>query len=218
MNQFYALTVCLLLSVCTIAQTTVCVIKGDSLLAGGTNKSRIKSAGNFNFVYVGPFDTAVTSKIFMTAATSSELKTFSTSAVLAVKDLYQHYFLRMLRNNPTFFDERVMGKQLSRVVGEICFFGIENDKPVLLNAVFYINKGVKHPVVISYSLQPQDIAILSPDNPHRYKGIVGHLSDGGGVIEIKKSIGIETGGPMDGSGPPIDVLLVTRSQKIWIRK
>ena len=84
--------------------------------------------------------------------------------------------------------------------------------------VFYINKGVKHPVVISYSLQPQHIAILAADNPHKYKGIVGHLSEGGGVIEIKKLIGIETGGPIDGSGLPIDVLLVTRGLKIWIRK
>jgi hypothetical protein len=217
-NHFYTLTVCLILSLCSIAQTTVCLIKGDSVFAGGTNKSRINSVRSFNFVYNGPFDSAVTSEITGTAASSGDFTSFSSSAAQALKDLLHDYFANILQNNPSFFDQQIMGERVSRVVGQICFFAIEDDKPILLNAVYYLNKGVKHPVVISYSIEKQDLAILSSDNRHRYKGIVGHLSEGGGVIEIKKWIGIETGGHIDGTGPPIDVLLLTGNQKIWMRK
>lgn len=216
-NYFYLLTACVVLSLCSTAQTTVCLIKGDSVLAGSTDKSRIRSVQAFNFVYNGPQDTSVTAMINKAAAGTGDLETFSHSSMLAVKSILVDYFSDILQKDPAFFDQQVVGNQGGRTVGAICFFGLEHNKPVLLNAVFYVNKGVRHPVVVSYSLNQQDIAVLSDGHHSRHRGIVGHLTDGGGVIEIKKMIGIDTDGPVDGSGPPIDVLVVTKNGRIWER-
>jgi len=198
MNYFYALTACLLLSVCSTAQTTICINKGDSVFAGGDDRSRIKSIRDYYFVYDGPLDTSVTNSITRIAANSPEIKT--------------------LHDEPVYFDQQVMRNQVSTIVGKICFFGFENSKAVLLDAVIYINKGVRHPVVISYSIQPQYLAFLSTGYEPRHKGLVGNLGGGGGALEIKRFIGIATDGPVDGSGPPIDVLVLTKNGKRWIRK
>jgi len=218
MNYFYALTTCLLLFVCSAAQTTICINKGDSIFAGGSDRSRIKSIRDYYFVYDGPLDTSVTNSITRIAANSPDIKTFSTSCVLLLKDLYTDYFSGILHDEPVYFDQQVMRNQVSTIVGRICFFGFENSKAVLLDAVIYINKGVKHPVVISYSLQPQYLSFLSTGYKPRYKGVLGNLGDGGGALEIKRFIGMGTDGPVDGSGPPIDVLVLTKNGKRWIRK
>jgi len=217
-NYLYILAACSLFPVCSTAQTTICINKGDSVFAGGTDRSRIKSIRDFNFVYDGPLDTSVTNSIIRIASNSPDIKTFSTSCVLLLKDLYTGYFSGILHDEPAYFDQQVMRNQVSTVVGEICFFGFENNKAVLLDAVFYINKGVRHPVVISYSLQPQYLAFLTAGYRPRQKGVVGNLEDGGGALEIKKFIKIGSDGPADGSGPPIDVLVLTKNGKRWIRK
>ncbi|HEY8968716.1 MAG TPA: hypothetical protein VIM64_06480 [Puia sp.] len=218
MNYFFALAGCLLISICSIAQTTVCLIKGDTVFAGGTDRSCIKSAGKFNFVFDGPLDTTVTATIDRIASASQNFKTFGDSCVLAVKALYTDYFSNILHEDPAYFDQHILGNQASRVVGTACLFGIEDNKPVLIYIVFNMNKGVRHPVVISYSSEQQGMAIfLAGDHP-RHKGVVGSLPDRGAVGEIKKVIGIDTDGPVDGTGPPIDVLVVTKKGRMWIRK
>jgi len=201
-----------------MAQTTVCLIKGDTVFAGGTDRSCIKSVGKFNFVFDGPLDTTVTATIDRIASTSQEFKTFSDSCVLAVKALYIDYFSNILHKDPAYFDQHIMGNQVSRVVGKMCLFGMENNKPVLIGIVFNMNKGVRHPVVISCGVQQQEMAVFFAGDHPRHKGIVGNLSDGGAVIEIKKWIGIDTDGPVDGTGPQIDVLVVTKKGRMWIRK
>jgi len=218
MAHFFALAGCLFLSINSMAQTTVCLIRGDTVFAGGTDRSCIKSAGKFNFVFEGPLDTTVTATINRIAPASQDFKTFGASCVMAMKALYTDYFSDILRKDPAYFDLHIMGNQVSTVVGKTCLFGIENNKPVLIYIVFNMNKGVRHPVVISYSLQQQDFALFSAGDHTRHKGIVGSLPDRGSVGEIKKMIGIATDGPVDGTGPPIDVLVVTKKGRMWIRK
>jgi hypothetical protein len=219
MNYFYILAACLFLSICSKAQTTVCLISGDTVLAGGDNKSVIKSVRGFNFVYEGPLDTAVVSALIgRVAEGSKDFTTFSSSCALGIKDLCLRYFSNIQQKDSTFFNEHIIAGQVSRTVGSICLFGVENNKPVLNYLVFYLNKGIRHPVVVSYSLQPQYMAVFSDGTHPRHKGIVGNLEKGGAVMEIKKMIGIATEGPIDGSGPPIDVLVITKNGVKWIRK
>lgn len=218
MNYFYALASCLLLSVCSVAQTTVCLIKEDTVFAGGTDRSRINSAGEFNFVYNGPLEIPVVKTIDKIASDSRDFKTFSTTFALAAKEFYTDFFSDILHKDSVYFDRQIMGNQLSREVGQTCLFGMEKGKPVLIDIAFYMNKGVRHPVVISYSIKQQPIAVFWAGDHPRYKGIVGSLPDRGPVGEIKKMIGIDTNGLVDGTGPPIDVLVVTKKGRMWIRK
>ena len=83
---------------------------------------------------------------------SHDFKAFGDSCVLAVKAVYTDYFSNILHEDPTYFDQHIMGNQVRRVVGKACLLGIENNKPA------------------------------------------------------------------DGTGPPIDVLVVTKKGEMWIRK
>jgi hypothetical protein len=218
MHRFCALIACVLSIVCATGQTTVCLIKEDSVCAGSTDRSCIKSVLNFNFIYAGPIDTSVVNAITRIAADCRDFKTLSNSCVLKLKALYADYFSGILRNNPDYFDRQAVDGQASSSIGQISFFGFEDNKPVLLTGAFYVNKGVRHPVAISYSMEQRSLAVLSVGYHTRHKGIVGKLEDGGAVIEIKKLIGYETNDLVDGGGPPIDVLVVTTKGNIWIRK
>lgn len=219
MRYFFILAGCLLLSLHPIAQTTVCLIRGDSIFAGGTDRSRIKSAGKFNFVTDCALDSTVQATLVRIALVSPDFKTLSASFVQAVKELYTDYFSYGLRQDPAFFDAHVMGNQLSRVVGAACLFGMEDNKPVLIYIVFNMNKGIRHPAVISSTVVQQDEMLFSSPGEHRrHKGVVGNLGGHGPVGEIKIMIGIDTDGAVDGTGPPIDVLIVTKKGKSWIRK
>ena len=218
MSYVHLLAACLLLSLSTVAQTTVCIIRKDTLYTGCTDSAHIQTVKGFNFFYGGPFDPEVTATIKEAAANAVDFTTCANSCAQAVKELYLEQFSHIRSTDPTVFDQKIMGNRLSITVAQICLFGIENMRPVLIVVVFYMNKGVKHPVVITYNITHEPMATCSLGPHQRHKGIVGNMDSGGPVAELKKNIGYETDGPVDGSGPPIDILVLTKQVRRWIRK
>jgi hypothetical protein len=119
MNYFCALASCLLLSVCSVAQTTVCLIKEDTVFAGGTDRSRINSAGEFNFIYNGPLEIPIVKTISKIASDSRDFKIISTTFALAAKEFYTNFFSDVLHKDSAYFDRQIMGNQLAGRSGKL---------------------------------------------------------------------------------------------------
>ena len=203
----------LLLSLNAIAQSTICLVKGDSIVAGSTDKSRINSVKQFNFIYDGPLDTMVVNGMRFLADVAPNFKTLADSSISAMRTLQTDYFSQMIQKEPAYFDKEIMRGYTSVGTGQLCLFGFENNKPVLLSIHFYMNKGVKHPVVISSSKLEQP-EVLFLDRPLRAKGIIGNIDRGGAIIEVKRSISNLS----NWGDRPIDVLILTKGRKQWMRK
>jgi hypothetical protein len=216
MNYVFLLTTCWFLSFSDGAQTTICKINGDSVFAGSTNRALIHSARQFNFVCSPGIDGILKPIVNKLAMRCPNFKMLSDSTARTIKELFTEFYMGILQSDPVHFDRDIMRGEMSIRVGQVCLFGYENAKPILLDIVFYMNKGVRHPVVVSYSVSAQPMAFLSEQSPN-FKGIVGNLDKGGGVIQVKRQIVLWTKGRTDAIGPAVDVLVVTKSGTQWVR-
>src|SRR5690349_20138279 len=85
------------------SQTTVCIIRGDSLFAGSTVNSRIVTDGKFNFVYDGPMDEKITAAIDKVAAVTKDFKSFSDSCTSKLRKIYTDTFTSIHQIDPSAF-------------------------------------------------------------------------------------------------------------------
>ncbi|MBS1663789.1 MAG: hypothetical protein JST68_22280 [Bacteroidetes bacterium] len=214
MNNLYILSFFLLLSFSAVSQTTVCLVKGDSVLAGSTDKSRINSVKQFNFVYDGPLDTMVVNGMRFLASVAPDFKTFADSLISSMKTLQTEFFTRVLQKEPDYFNKEIMEGKTSVGSGQLCLFGFENNKPVMFRINFYMNKGVKHPIVISSSKEDES-NVLFLDGPPKLKGPLTHLERGGAIMQVKREVDAWAG--LDESHL-VDILILTKGGKQWLRK
>lgn len=219
------LIACLLMALSSAAQisartTTVCVIiDKDSLFAGTTDRSSFYAVQGFNFAYEGPLNADVITHIGRQAARCKSFGTLTDSCKADIRRLFLDYFTEYIKKDSADFNRNVMGGRLdrTRTIGHICLFGFENDKPALIDILFYINKGVKHPVVISYSGQPQPSVWFYTGPIPGIKGPIGNFSGAGGMVEVKRTISYLKTGKITG-GPPVDIEVMTKNKTEWYSK
>jgi len=193
-------------------QTVVCLVRSDTVFAGTTDKSKINSIGKFNFVFAGPLDTIATRELSRIATISAHFNEFHDSSIHTLKKIFNALFSNTHDQDSNFFNKQVLEYGVTRAISKVCFFGYEKGKPVLINISFYLNKRIKHPVVISYGEDLSPFAVFSGP-PSVRKGAVGFPRNFGGADEVQSTIRI-----VSNNDGPIDILIITRKRSAWIRK
>ena len=188
-----------------------------SLFAGTTNRSSFYAVHGLNFAYDGPLDTFVIAHIARQAARCSSFSELSDSCKSDITQLFRRYFTAYINSDPAGFDRDVIGNRINRTVGQVCLFGFENSKPVLIDIRFFINKGVKHHVVISCSGDVVPSVCLYTGPIPKMAGPVGNFSGAGGVEEVKRTISFLKTSKLTG-GPAVDILVMTKSKTEWLSK
>ena len=102
------------------------------------------------------------------------------------------------------------------------FFGFENNKSVLISIHFYVNNGVKKPVVVSASTEEppvDEIATFRWREPYP-NGIIpgGHPASNSNIDRVKHFVTTFIKIAPRQAGGPIDVLIVTKAGRKWIQK
>ena len=217
MKLFLSFVSCLLW-LASLSQTTACFINGDTLFAGSTDNSRIINDGKFYYVFDGPFDSKFINTIDKIAAASSHFKSFSDSCASKLRRILADTFTALYHKDPGYFDRQIMGNSSSIGVARVVLFGHEHSKPDMVEIVFTMNKGVKHPVVITAGTDETPLSFISSNHQPPNAKLAVLWRGETGLLVIKRLIYNRASGSTVETGPPLDILILTKQGKKWVRK
>ncbi|HEV2479231.1 MAG TPA: hypothetical protein VGS79_06195 [Puia sp.] len=217
---FPAVLCTLFISSPLVAQVVVCNhLYHDTIYVGTDNRALIKPVGTYYYATNMPADPQLDSELRHWVARGAGIDGLADSSMGFIKPRYTQFFSGMLAKNADLFNNRVMHGQVNITLGSVCFFGVDGGRPRLVEVRVYMNKGVKHPVVISFSKDDQPMAILGGGKPYPLKGVMGNagLSRAG---ELKREIALWTGRNPVGAetGGPIDILVLSPRGGVWMRQ
>jgi len=206
------------LSLTSVAQITLCEQHGDTIYVGTNNRGVVFHTGNYYVIAHAPdIDAAGMNKIDHWAARGTGVEDLADSCIAYLKPMYTQHFTELLAKKPAEFNG-IMNGQPNVSLGKICFFGMDGSRARLIEVIVYMNKGIKHPVVVSFSKKEQPSVLIG----HTQRPVVQTFGNRGlsMIGWLKKSLAFCSG--RDRNGPeadaPIDVLVVSRNGGVWTRQ
>ena len=203
------------------AQVVVCNhLYHDTIYVGTDNRALIKPAGTYYYTSDMPEPPQFKNALHRWVANGAGIDGLADSCMAFFKTAFTEFFEDILEKNPDYFNHKVMHGQVNITLGSVCFLGAEGGRPRLVEVRVYMNKGVKHPVVISFSKGEQPMAIIAVSGkPYPLKGVMGNAGLSR-VGELKRDIALWAGRNPAGAenGGPIDVLVLTGKGGMWSRQ
>ena len=211
------LAVLFVLPLSSVAQTVSLLQEKDTIYVGTDSRAFVKQTGRFFYAVNVPEDSLEVSEINRLAGHATGIDGLVDSCIAHLRLRYTVLFGDILKRDKDFFNKHIMRDQVSVGLGGLCFFGIEGGRPRLIHVIVYMNKGIKHPVVITASKQDQPRAVVTRAIGSLKSGIWGNrgLSR---VAELKQDIALCTSRDPKEFVDPIDVLVLTPKGGMWTRQ
>ena len=192
----------------------------DTIYAGTSYRPYVKPIGNFYFATdVVGIDPAVISNISRWASRGTGMDGLADSSKGYAKLILTKFFAGIQKADPKFFDDSIMENRANVMLGHLCFLGLDRGRPRLVSVTVYMNKGIRQPIVISFSKEDAATAIVGATGMRPTNRVYGNAGLSR-VAWLKKRMALWTGKDPDGSqaGRPIDVLLLTKNGAVWTRQ
>jgi len=179
---------------------------------------KIKFAGKFNFVLSDPDDTTRINIIQKIAASANNLQELTARYLEIMKSMIAEHYRFAKEHNPAEYK-----MVIDKPVFTTWFLGYENNKSRLISIHFYVNNGVKKPVVVSASTEePRFDEICNLKwrqlvDPHNIIA-GGRAADNSNVERVRHTVTWQTNMFPRQTGGPIDVLIITKAGKKWIQQ
>jgi len=198
----------------------VCDAYHDTIYVGETVRSFVSPVGHYYFMTdVDGINPIIVANISKWAARGPGMDGLVDSSMRFLKRESTAYFTTVRRADPKFFDDSLMEGRANVLLGHLCFLGTENGRPRLVYVAVYMNKGIRHPVVISFSKEDAQTAIIGATKMWPTTKVFGNFGLSR-VGWIKTRMALYMGRDPDGAGAkrPIDVLVFTRDGGVWMRQ
>jgi hypothetical protein len=217
MRLIFFLVVLCALSIPSVAQIVTCMERHDTIYVGASSRWFVKQTGRFYYAAGVPEDSLVLSEISRIAGRAASIDGLADSSIAYMRLRYTGLFGEILAKDADFFNRRIMHDQPNVTLGELCFFGIEGGRAKLVQVFVFMNKGKKHPVVISSSRQDSPGALITWKAGRPYPGIWGNYGLSR-VGELKQEIALFSMKNPKHFDEPIDVLVLTKKGGVWSRQ
>jgi hypothetical protein len=192
----------------------------DTIYVGTNYRPYVRAIGEFYFATdIAGIDPAAISNISRWAALGTGIDGLADSSKGYAKSLLTKFFSGILKSDPKFFDDSIMENKANVMLGHLCFLGLDRGRLRLVLVTVYMNKGIRHPIVISFSKEDTPTAIVGATGMRPTNRAYGNAGLSR-VAWLKKRMALWTGKDPDGSqaGRPVDVLLLTKNGGVWTRQ